>query len=358
MYADRLEEERETVRTRLSGGRGGVRAGAASTGPIRNRVSFKKGGSATTFRRHSTGGSGDQDRWHHDLFDQSGGDDDPAGDGVPPANDLRALLRAKGGNLRGAGGKLGGRLGGKVQVADLRHKLSGGSGGKRGNGGSGASVGKVTRGRLGAGVGGSEGIFAAEGERGGNGEAVARGRGGEGMVVRGRGAVTNISSLSFRNDERVVVGGDVGGVVRVAAAAAAAAAGGRGGGERLVKQQQPRQQHHQQQEQQRRLTVVVTNDEGGRARSIRRRSTVVGAVGVGEERGVTAMNADVAMEGGDEQQTVASFLASLGLSKYTDLFVTEEIDLQTIHRMSENDLKEIGIPMGPRKKIVQANAAA
>ncbi|CAI5503200.1 unnamed protein product [Closterium sp. Naga37s-1] len=262
----------------------------------------------TSIRRHSTGGSGDEDRWHHDLFDQIGDNDDgPTGDGVPPANDLRALLRAKGGNLQGAGGKLGGRLGGKVQVGDLRHKLSGGSGGKGGNGGRG---GKVTRGRLDAGGGGSAGIFAAEGERGGNGEAVARGRGGEGMVVRGRGAVTNLSSLSsvsFRSDERMVVGGDVGGVVRVAAAAAAAAstaAGGRGGGERLVKQQQPRQQHQQQQQeqQQRRLTVVVANDGVGGAGSVRRRSTVVGAVGVGKERGLAAMDADVAMEGGDEQQ--------------------------------------------------------
>ncbi|GJP43054.1 hypothetical protein CLOM_g2557 [Closterium sp. NIES-68] len=275
MYADRLEQEKETVRTRLSGGEGGVRA-AVSAGPIRNRVSFKKGGSGTTFRRLSAGDAGD-DRWHHDLFDQSGGDDD---DGVPPANDLRALLKAKGGKQGGKGGTLGGR-------------------------------------------------------------------GGGGVVVRGRGAVTN---RSFRSDERVA-SGDPGGVIRIAAAAAAAAAsaggGGGGGGGRVVKQQE---------QQQRRLTVVVANDGSVGGGGGRRRSTVLG--GVGAERGVTAMEADVTMEGGEEEQTVASFLAGLGLSKYADLFQTEEIDLHTLHRMSENDLKELGIPMGPRKKIVQANGAA
>ncbi|KAL5761963.1 hypothetical protein ACOSP7_018227 [Xanthoceras sorbifolium] len=57
---------------------------------------------------------------------------------------------------------------------------------------------------------------------------------------------------------------------------------------------------------------------------------------------------------GEEQQTVDGLLHSLGLGKYAILFKAEEVDMTALKQMGENDLKELGIPMGPRKKILLA----
>lgn len=54
------------------------------------------------------------------------------------------------------------------------------------------------------------------------------------------------------------------------------------------------------------------------------------------------------------EQTVRTLLHSLGLEKYLITFQTEEIDMAALRFMSDNDLKELGIPMGPRKKIMLA----
>ncbi|PON46562.1 Mitogen-activated protein kinase kinase kinase [Parasponia andersonii] len=56
----------------------------------------------------------------------------------------------------------------------------------------------------------------------------------------------------------------------------------------------------------------------------------------------------------DEQQTVDGLLHALGLKKYALLFKAEEVDMTALKQMGENDLKELGIPMGPRKKILLA----
>lgn len=62
---------------------------------------------------------------------------------------------------------------------------------------------------------------------------------------------------------------------------------------------------------------------------------------------------------GDEQvqqsnQNVDGLLHALGLQKYAILFKAEEVDMTALKQMGENDLKELGIPMGPRKKILLA----
>ncbi|XP_065860962.1 uncharacterized protein [Euphorbia lathyris] len=57
---------------------------------------------------------------------------------------------------------------------------------------------------------------------------------------------------------------------------------------------------------------------------------------------------------GEEQQTVEGLLHSLGLAKYVILFKAEEVDMTALKQMGEHDLKELGIPMGPRKKILLA----
>ncbi|KAM7521826.1 hypothetical protein LguiA_011728 [Lonicera macranthoides] len=50
-------------------------------------------------------------------------------------------------------------------------------------------------------------------------------------------------------------------------------------------------------------------------------------------------------------ETVDSFLQSLGLEKYSITFQAEEVDMTALLHMTDEDLKALGIPMGPRKKI-------
>lgn len=65
--------------------------------------------------------------------------------------------------------------------------------------------------------------------------------------------------------------------------------------------------------------------------------------------GITQKNAYPA-----EELTVSSLLQSLGLSKYSIIFQAEEVDMTVLRHMRDDDLKELGIPMGPRKKILLA----
>ena len=48
---------------------------------------------------------------------------------------------------------------------------------------------------------------------------------------------------------------------------------------------------------------------------------------------------------------VANWLAELGLGKYTRLFAENEITVEALPHLTEDDLKELGLPMGPRKII-------
>lgn len=49
-----------------------------------------------------------------------------------------------------------------------------------------------------------------------------------------------------------------------------------------------------------------------------------------------------------------NFLQSLGLEKYAITFQAEEVDMAALVHMTDEDLKAMGIPMGPRKKIILA----
>ncbi|KAE8648901.1 ankyrin repeat and SAM domain-containing protein 6 isoform X2 [Cucumis sativus] len=57
---------------------------------------------------------------------------------------------------------------------------------------------------------------------------------------------------------------------------------------------------------------------------------------------------------GELPLSVAGLLNSLGLGKYAIHFQAEEIDMTALRQMEDKDLKELGIPMGPRKKILLA----
>ncbi|XP_055832029.1 uncharacterized protein LOC129900959 [Solanum dulcamara] len=53
-------------------------------------------------------------------------------------------------------------------------------------------------------------------------------------------------------------------------------------------------------------------------------------------------------------ESVDRFLQSLGLEKYAITFQAEEVDMAALVHMTDEDLKAMGIPMGPRKKILLA----
>lgn len=51
---------------------------------------------------------------------------------------------------------------------------------------------------------------------------------------------------------------------------------------------------------------------------------------------------------------VIQWLRALGLDKYAQAFIDNEIDLENLAYLTEDDLKGIGIPLGPRKKLCNA----
>ena len=54
---------------------------------------------------------------------------------------------------------------------------------------------------------------------------------------------------------------------------------------------------------------------------------------------------------------VGEWLAKLGLAKYAELFAENEVGFDALPHLSEADLKELGLPLGPRKVLLAAIAA-
>jgi class 3 adenylate cyclase/predicted ATPase len=54
---------------------------------------------------------------------------------------------------------------------------------------------------------------------------------------------------------------------------------------------------------------------------------------------------------------VQKWLADLGLSQYAPVFSENLIDFEVLPDLTEDDLRELGLPMGPRKKLLKAIAA-
>src|SRR4051794_25809890 len=55
---------------------------------------------------------------------------------------------------------------------------------------------------------------------------------------------------------------------------------------------------------------------------------------------------------------VERWLEELGLGKYATAFADAEIDLAAIPHLTDDDLKELRLPLGPRRKILAATATA
>ena len=54
---------------------------------------------------------------------------------------------------------------------------------------------------------------------------------------------------------------------------------------------------------------------------------------------------------------IAEWLVGLGLRKYAAVFAEHEIDLDLVRLLTEEDVRELGLPIGPRRKLLQAIAA-
>lgn len=57
-----------------------------------------------------------------------------------------------------------------------------------------------------------------------------------------------------------------------------------------------------------------------------------------------------------ELSAVNMFLWSCGLASYLHIFSQEKIDMQVLTSMTDSELKELGLPFGPRKKLRDAIA--
>src|SRR5262249_51427867 len=59
---------------------------------------------------------------------------------------------------------------------------------------------------------------------------------------------------------------------------------------------------------------------------------------------------------GSDMKGVADWLASIGLSEYAQRFADNAIDLSVICDLTEQDLKELGVLLGHRRKLLRAIA--
>jgi SAM domain (Sterile alpha motif) len=53
---------------------------------------------------------------------------------------------------------------------------------------------------------------------------------------------------------------------------------------------------------------------------------------------------------------IAEWLASIGLEEYAQRFAENAIDLSVVRDLTEQDLKDLGVPLGHRRKILRAIA--
>ena len=54
---------------------------------------------------------------------------------------------------------------------------------------------------------------------------------------------------------------------------------------------------------------------------------------------------------------IRDWLNGLGLAEYADAFERERIDLNAVQTLSDADLRELGLPMGPRNRLKAAISA-
>ena len=63
---------------------------------------------------------------------------------------------------------------------------------------------------------------------------------------------------------------------------------------------------------------------------------------------------DEAEEPDPETSALHLFLTAAGIAEFIPTFVREQIDLAALELLSDQDLLELGVPLGPRKKLQKA----
>ena len=53
-------------------------------------------------------------------------------------------------------------------------------------------------------------------------------------------------------------------------------------------------------------------------------------------------------------QEVADWLGKLGMSEYADRFAENKIDVSVLRHLTDQDLKDIGVPLGHRRIMLAA----
>jgi hypothetical protein len=56
-------------------------------------------------------------------------------------------------------------------------------------------------------------------------------------------------------------------------------------------------------------------------------------------------------------QQISDWLQKLGLGQYAQRFAENEIDISVLPHLTDQDLKDVGVPLGPRRKILAAITA-
>lgn len=56
-------------------------------------------------------------------------------------------------------------------------------------------------------------------------------------------------------------------------------------------------------------------------------------------------------------QSIADWLAALGLGKYAAYFIENEVDWVVLPGLTDGELRQLGLPLGPRKTLLAAVAA-
>jgi hypothetical protein len=51
---------------------------------------------------------------------------------------------------------------------------------------------------------------------------------------------------------------------------------------------------------------------------------------------------------------IAEWLRGLGLERYTQAFQEAEVTPDVLQELTEGDLRELGLPLGPRKTVLKA----
>ena len=54
---------------------------------------------------------------------------------------------------------------------------------------------------------------------------------------------------------------------------------------------------------------------------------------------------------------IKRWLRGLDLAKYVDAFAENEVGLQDLPHLTDEDLKALGLPLGPRRRLLAAAAA-